>query len=182
MPNINGLKASQIIRQESKFNKKTPIILISANGHDIPHSILSEAGINLCLQKPIDEASIITEMLNLITSIKTLAIDWSLCLKRLSGNEALAIEFLAKFVEELKENRIEFMQKFHSADLRGIEQLAHKVHGACCFCGVPTLQLNIATLEKMAKNAQNIDELKELINNVIVSIDDVLYEYPLLHQ
>ena len=178
MPHMNGLQAASLIRQESTKNKNTPIILISANGHDIPHDILDAAGIHLCLQKPIDEETIINEILKIIQPQK--AIDWELCVKKVSNNHALAVDFLAKFVEELQENRAEFIQKLYNNDLRGLEYLAHKLHGACCFCGVPTLQHYVSTLEKITKTTQNINDVRDVFAHVIDSIDAVLYEYQFL--
>ncbi len=75
-------------------------------------------------------------------------------MQKVSGNKALAEEFLTRFVEELRKNRQEFIQLMHDKDVKGLENAAHKLHGACCFCGVPHLQIQVTRLEKQAKQVK----------------------------
>ncbi len=177
MPILNGLKAASLIHQESILNKNTPIILISANNCDLNSDLFSKAGIHLCLQKPIDEESLLRHILTIVTKAKTSSIDWSTCVQKLSGNEALATEFLTRFVQELRKNREEFLQLMHHQQLEDIEHLAHKLHGACCFCGVPTLQYHVANVEKIARNSESCESLQTAFAELIQSIDEVLLEY-----
>lgn len=177
MPILNGLEAASLIHQESVLNKNTPIILISANNCDLNTAHLAKAGIELCLQKPIDEETLLRHLLRIIGKPKSAAINWPLCIQKVSGNQALATEFLARFVIELKTNHTEFQQLMENHDVQGIERAAHKLLGACCFCGVPTLQASVARLENMAKNAQHVDELQTAFVELIQSIDAVLGEY-----
>lgn len=182
MPNLNGLEAAKLIHKESLLNKKTPIILISANQCDLSKKELSQMGIDLCLQKPIDEKTLLKHILQLLNKEDSSAIHWSLCIQKLSGNQTLAAEFLDRFVEELKKNRVEFIQLLQKKNITGLEAAAHRLHGACCFCGVPTLQSHVARLEHQAKQAEDIDELQIAFAELIQSIDDVLYEYETLYQ
>lgn len=177
MPILSGLDASLMIRQTSKINTLTPILLISANHFDINKESQLKAGIELCLQKPIDEETLLRALLRIIDKPRSAAINWPLCVQKLSGNQALAREFLARFVEELHHNREEFLALMHSNDIKGLERAAHKLHGACCFCGVPSLQRRVVILENLAKRAQHIDELKTPVAELTLSIDEVLSEY-----
>ncbi|EEZ95287.1 legionella transmission sensor LetS [Legionella longbeachae D-4968] len=140
MPKINGLEAARLIRQKSEFNRHTPIVLISANGRDVNDIDLKKAGVNFCLQKPIDEKQLLIQILRIADKAKHSAIDWQLCIQKASGNQSLAEEFLARFVEELLKNREEFIQLMHEKNVKQLGEVAHKLHGACCFSGVPTLQ------------------------------------------
>ena len=54
---------------------------------------------------------------------------------------------------------------------------AHKLHGACCFCGVPNLQRTVAYLEHLTQKASSVDDLQSACDELIQSIDDVLLEY-----
>ncbi len=177
MPRLNGLDAAYLIRHKSLLNKSTPIILISANSSDVNSDRLQAAGIDLCLQKPFEEELLIRHLLQLIGQTRTTAINWPLCVQKVSGNQALAVEFLARFVEELETNRDEFLQLMHDDNFKGIEQAAHKLHGACCFCGVPQLQTHVVQLEIQAKSATHTDELQATFAQLIQSIDAVIYEY-----
>ena len=177
MPILNGLEAACLIHQESILNKTTPIILISANSYDISKAHLSKAGIDLCLQKPIDEETLLRHLLRTISKSTAAAINWPLCVQKVSGNQALATEFLARFVEELEKNREEFILLMQVRNIQGIERAAHKLLGACCFCGVPALQRHVAHIETIAKNLQYTIELQTAFTELIQSIDAVLSEY-----
>lgn len=177
MPKLNGLQACHKIRQHSLFNKNTPIIIISAGNILLDQDKLQQDGVSLFLQKPIDEENLIRHLLNLMGQSEDLNIDWKLCVKKVSGNKALAAQFLDEFVDELKLNRLEFIELFAKRDIKGIEQLAHKLHGACCFCGVPKLQTQVAKLESLARQAQDFNEIKIVFMQLIECIDTVLYDY-----
>ncbi|MBA2657911.1 MAG: response regulator [Tatlockia sp.] len=182
MPKLNGLDAARLIRQESMLNKQTPIIVISANSSDLNSEQLQKFGIDFCLQKPIDEKQLLTHLLNFLKKSKPIAIDWQLCVQKVSGNQGLAEEFLARFVEDLHKNRDEFLQLLANKNIPGLEAAAHKLHGACCFCGVPHLQMQVVSLEKQARHAKNIEELNKNFAELIQSIDDVIDEFNSLYQ
>ena len=177
MPKLNGLDAAYQIRHKSILNKNTPIILISANSTDINNEILQQAGVELCLQKPLDEELLLRHLLHFIDKQNLTAINWALCVQKVSGNNALAVEFLGRFIEELQKNREEFLQLMDNGNVKAMERAAHKLHGACCFCGVPQLQSQVAQLEHRAKHAKHIEELRANFETLIQSIDAVLSEY-----
>jgi two-component system sensor histidine kinase BarA len=182
MPNLNGLDAAREIRQKSMLNIYTPIILISANSTDHHVDSIQKTGIDLCLQKPIDEQLLLRHLLRLITEMQPNAINWPLCVQKVSGNQELAGEFLGRFVEELQKNREEFLHLMTTNDLKAIENAAHKLHGACCFCGVPQLQSDVAALEALARHAKNAEELQAASTQLIHSIDAVVFEYQRSYQ
>ncbi|WP_115705068.1 two-component system sensor histidine kinase LetS [Legionella sainthelensi] len=177
MPKINGLEAARLIRQKSEFNRHTPIVLISANGRDVNDIDLKKSGVNFCLQKPIDEKQLLIQILRIADKAKHSAIDWQLCVQKASGNQSLAEEFLARFVEELIKNREEFIQLMHEKNVKQLGEAAHKLHGACCFSGVPTLQKKVVQVEKLAAHAASIAELATPFAELIQSIDAVISEY-----
>lgn len=181
MPKIDGLKAARFIRLESMLNKQTAIVLISADCNNLSQEKLKKSGVDFCLQKPIDEKKLLQELLYVVKKSRNAAIDWQLCIQKVSGNKALAEEFLNRFVEELRKNRTEFVELLHKKDIKGLETAAHKLHGACCFCGVPQLQTQVIRLEKQAKVAKNIDELNSIFIELIRSMDDVIDEFDNLY-
>lgn len=107
----------------------------------------------------------LTYLLRIVKKSKSAAIDWQLCVQKVSGNQALAEEFLGRFVEELRRNREEFIQLLHNKDIKGLESAAHKLHGACCFCGVPHLQTQVIQLEKQAKTAKKLMNFKVFLQS-----------------
>ncbi|MCE3046004.1 two-component system sensor histidine kinase LetS [Legionella sp. 16cNR16C] len=181
MPQLSGLEAAQQIRQQSMLNKLTPIVVISASGNDMNKDKMKKAGVDLCLQKPIDEKQLLTHLLRLLKKSKNQAIDWQLCVQKVSGNQALAEEFLNRFVEELHKSRVEFFELYNKQNIQGLQNAAHKLYGACCFCGVPHLQTQVSKLEKQAKEAKKIDEMKTAFAELIRNIDEVIDEYDSLY-
>jgi len=177
MPKLNGLEAAHVIRQNSILNKHSPIVLISANSSDLSSIDIKKSGIDLCLQKPIDEKQLLMHILRITDKAQHAAIDWQLCVQKVSGNQALAEEFLTKFVEELHKNRQEFIELMHNKNIKALGDLAHKLHGACCFCGVPFLQQKVIQVEKTALRANHIEELTTVFTELIQNIDAVINEY-----
>ncbi|MFG0148733.1 two-component system sensor histidine kinase LetS [Legionella pneumophila] len=177
MPKLNGLEAAKMIRQKSLMNKHSPIVLITASSSDLSSIDMKKSGVDFCFQKPIDEKQLLIQILRIVDKTKHAAIDWQLCVQKVSGNQALAEEFLAKFIEELYKNREEFIGLMHQKNVKGLADLAHKLHGACCFCGVPILQKRVAQLEKLARRTANADNLSEAFTDLIQSIDAVISEY-----
>lgn len=177
MPHLNGLDAAKQIRRASSLNKKTPIILISANNIQQNQNTLYKSGIDVCLQKPFDEQALLEHLLETTQKIATPAIDWQLCLQRVSNNHKLAADFLTRFVEELQKERQQFISLFNDGRFKELEQAAHKLYGACCFCGVPALQKLTANLETLATNAKSKTEIKAIFEVFISAIDDVIKDY-----
>ncbi len=176
MPNVNGLDATKAIRQQS-LHAKTPIILISANGFDLQQTDLRQAGINFSIQKPIDERYLLRHLLQLMTTPQTPAIDWALCVEKLSGNVSLATEFLAEFVKELHKNRLDLLALYESNDCEALEKIVHQIHGACCFCGVSRLQKQMAHVEKSLRGVTDVADIHDDFLLLIKEIEAVLTEY-----
>jgi two-component system, NarL family, sensor histidine kinase BarA len=184
MPKLNGLDTAQLVRQQSLLNKNTPIVLLSATSNDVSTLDLKKSGIDCCLQKPIDEKQLLIQILKVIKSSQqnpnspsNPVIDWQLCIDKVSGNQSLAITFLNQFIEELTINREELLQYLKDKNIQKIGELAHKIHGACCFCGVPELQKKVIHLEKSATSGDSIKKISVALNEVIQKIDDVLHAH-----
>jgi two-component system sensor histidine kinase BarA len=176
MPKLNGLLAAQRIRDESHLNQRTPIFLISANQQTLPASALKKQGIDRHLTKPIDEQSLLTHLLSTLAQTQTTAIDWSLCVQKMSGNEAHAREFFTHFISTLQQNRAELVQLMNQNNYHGLESAAHKLYGACCYFGAPTLQCQVATLENQAKLTDDHETLSQVFHACLEHIDNVLNE------
>lgn len=177
MPKLDGFEAAKIIRNQSLLNRQTPILLISATMVDIDNHLLKQSGINLCINKPIDEKQLLSRLLELIENSSQPAIDWSLCVQKLSGNQKLAEDFLNRFIEELKVNRQEFVSLMENKNYPELHSTAHRLHGACSFCGVPTLQIKVMEFESATAIEKVPENLEEIFNELIENIDAVIDEY-----
>jgi two-component system sensor histidine kinase BarA len=177
MPKLSGLDAAPMIKAKCFQNQKTPIILISANDAQLTQQEMNASGIALCLKKPIDEQLLLKSLLSVLENPHTTPIDWALCLQKVSGNQSIATDFLGRFVAQLSKDRQRFIELLHEKNIKGLENEAHKLLGACCFCGVPDLQSHVAHLEKTAKQASKISQLQIPVTELIKQIDAVMVEY-----
>ncbi|MCC5792870.1 MAG: response regulator [Legionellaceae bacterium] len=180
MPTLNGLDTASQIRQQSGLNRHTPILLITANSADVTPEQLAQSGVELCIQKPIDEENLLAMLIKQLQTKKGSAIDWQLCIQKTSGNQKLAAEFLEKFIEELEHNRRELIRLWEKNDSQAIYHLSHKLHGACCFCGVPKLKNQVARVEKSAKATTEVKTFSEDWALLLQAIDEVIAEYQTL--
>lgn len=181
MPGMDGLEVAQKIRHDSQLNQKTPIILLSAD-KIILSADLQPSVISLSLEKPIDESMILQYLLSLLEKQEGMAIDWGLCVDKLGGNHILADDFLIRFVDELKNIRPEFVQLKEACDFKAIESAAHKLNGACCFCGVPKLQKAVMALESAAAKETEVDVFEACFADFLKKIDAVLLEHTEFYQ
>ncbi|OGV51220.1 MAG: hypothetical protein A3F46_01170 [Legionellales bacterium RIFCSPHIGHO2_12_FULL_42_9] len=184
MPNLNGFESALKIRQNSWNNRLTPIILITADCTKIKQENLHIQDINYYLQKPFDEKQLLKLMLDIlnINQTKIPIIDWNLCLQKVSGNQTIAQEFLTRFIDELRLNRCELLQFANSNVLDNkmanqLADIAHKLHGACCFTGIPSLQSQVIALEKEAKAHKDYQTIKLKLVELIEKIDDIVIEF-----
>lgn len=185
MPKKNGLECARYIRQHVPLNAKSAIILVSANSHDLQQTRLQEAGINLCLEKPIDESFLLHHLLQLLEKAEKNqepAIDWSLSIQKMSGNQSLAKDFLLQLVNELRENRTEFISLYKQQDRVALQKASHKLHGACCFAGVTRLQRQVSALEKQLSQVDHVEQVQAIFTKFIEELDAVIHEYDMSYQ
>jgi len=103
----------------------------------------------------------------------TTSIDWQECL-RLSNNKAdLAKELLDMLEKDLPQSQININKAFQDDDIRALQEHTHKLHGACCYCGVPRLRELIEQLETCIKTNKN-DQIANLVAQVDREIEKVL--------
>lgn len=89
----------------------------------------------------------------------TQSIDWALCLELSNQNAELAREILTLFSQELPTYREAMQTAYQNENSQQLYELTHKLHGACCYCGVPQLKNIVAELESTLKNNGTIDKL-----------------------
>lgn len=99
--------------------------------------------------------------------------DWSECLRLNANKDELANEILVLFKNELPEYKIKLRKAAANNDKDELKSSVHKLHGACCYTGVPRLRA-LAELLELQVNDKTLDELKPLINDIDHEIDCVL--------
>lgn len=103
-------------------------------------------------------------------------IDWELCKKLAGYKEDLADEMLTMLINNLPTDKINIIQAYKNNNLNLLRDTVHKLHGACCYIGVPKLKNLAKELEtSIATNAS--DKIKTFLSELEHEIDEVLRYY-----
>ena len=94
-------------------------------------------------------------------------IDWPLAESMSAGNVVLATQLLGLFIQELPNNRVLFNRYYQQKKWGELEAQAHKLQGACAYCGVPLLQDCTKRLEQVCTTGslEGIESAFEAFND-----------------
>lgn len=192
MPVLDGISALSMIRQQT-LNEHTPIIAVTAHVFGEEKDKLLEKGFNSFITKPIDEAmlhhsiyeycdstllanrpTVVTSSSGTISSLRPSIIDWSLALQRAGQKSALAKDMFIGLVNSLPESKINISEALISQDIEQLKVLIHKLNGACCYSGVPSLGKVTHELETELKRGIALDDLEPEFFEFFEQIDLVL--------
>lgn len=81
----------------------------------------------------------------------TKSIDWNSCLELSNHKPDLAKELLTMFIDDMPNAKNDIEKALHENNLEMLGNYAHKLHGACCYVGVPKLRAIIRELENAAR-------------------------------
>lgn len=167
MPIMGGIEAVLIIRNE--LNITTPIIALTANAFKTEIDKCKKAGMNDYVAKPFDEDILIETIakytVNKITSVaepgfpETASIEKLYNLTTLQNLSRNNNEFVLKMIGFFVEQTIATIEKIDAAlesnNFLEISQLIHKIRPSTDHMGVLSIQSEMKTLEKIAKETQN---------------------------
>lgn len=144
MPGMDGLQATREIRK-LPLNMGTPIVAVTAHAFKEEQERLLASGMDDYLPKPI-EAELLIELIkswchNVEPSeIVFPSIDWQLALKRANQNEESAKELLEGFIAMLPDTIALLHGLWKRKNYSALKVEVHKLHGACCYTGLPRMQ------------------------------------------
>lgn len=194
MPEVDGLKASQLIREIPR-HARTPIIAVTAYALGGTSEHLLQAGMNDYLAKPINETMLYNVLIRncRLSSVPALplpallpdtplpaacetelpcTLDWSLALQQSANKPELARDMLAMLVAFLPEVRhiIDTQLAATQPDHEALLHIIHKLHGSCSYCGVPRLKSLCYLLETQLRQGEPLasmePELLELLDEI----------------
>jgi two-component system sensor histidine kinase BarA len=169
MPQIDGIQATQTIRK-TELNQGTPIIAMTAHAFNEEKDKMLQQGMDDYLAKPIDFNTLISLITLwcgdtedeqsreadsgenfLLKKPHEQSIDWDSALNLTGGNEKDARDMLDLFLEQLHQlkGHILFLSKQKKWD--ELAAATHKLHGACCYTGVPILKNYCLQIEDSLK-------------------------------
>ena len=105
---------------------------------------------------------------------KTPRIDHGLALERANGKADLAVEMLNMLLDSLPAARDAIDAAVEAEDAPDILRHVHKLHGACCYTGVPRLKDLAWTIETEVKKTDSADGVMPELYELIDEIDNLL--------
>ena len=105
-------------------------------------------------------------------------IDWPLALKRTGNKVELAKDMLEGLVKSLPETKQYISDALTSQDIDQVKTLIHKLNGACCYTGVPSLGKITHHIETQLKLDNSLDDLEPEFFEFFEHLDNVMAQAP----
>ncbi|WP_018982492.1 hybrid sensor histidine kinase/response regulator [Salinimonas chungwhensis] len=185
MPGMDGLQATKRIRKTA-LNMGTPIIAVTAHAFKEEQERLLASGMDDYLPKPINQASLVEIIRRWCQSNappcqSKSTLDWDLAVERTNRDDDTARELLADFVRLLPDSIRQIKAGWEDSDFGEMQNEVHRLHGACCYTGVPKLQQLAHDLESALKRDKKmlvaellpvfLEEAVEVISEADVWLD-----------
>lgn len=168
MPNIDGVMATEQIRKDGK-NRNTPVVAVTAHALPEERANLLASGMDDYLTKPIDE-ELLDRILShwhsysdepQVSSVQNHPlVDWQQALEQAGGRTELAREMLELFIQSLPESKTAIDSAWNSQNIAELKAQVHRLHGACCYAGVPQLKSASEMLEKLLKQGHGLNDVE----------------------
>ncbi len=190
MPDMNGYKATEIIRNEfTTLMKNIPIVAMTGNAMTGERERCIASGMNDYISKPfkpeelkqlilkltvqeskkstesiISADNIMEEKMETVTSTRQTDLTF---LKEISdNNEQFFCEFITMFLINTPKSIQDMKTSLMSTDWEGLRQAAHKVKPSFNYVGLKELNLLSGKIEEFAKQQNNMEEIKTLLNKI----------------
>ncbi|MBP9722672.1 MAG: response regulator [Gammaproteobacteria bacterium] len=198
MPNLDGIETTKAINNYYTENNITKVPIVAVTAHAIigEQEKLIKQGLQDYLSKPIDEEELLIILgkwlhknapiskyykaqNNIkITNQSSKIIDWELSLKLANYNIELAKELLNLLLTELPKDLNAIKQAYKTKNYDEFYHLIHKLHGSCCYCGLPLLKAACFNLESQIKKSKNFNDYIKTMDKFILQANAVITEFP----
>lgn len=194
MPVMDGIEATRKIRQLEKNteNRHTPIIALTAHALAEQRQHMLTSGLDDYLSKPASEQQLL-QMLekwsrpgHIKNNIQTTfardksfnnklyrCIDRNAALNTCGNRIEIATEMLDTLLNGLVNDRELINEALSHNDIALAETYIHKLHGACCYCGVTDLKHCCSAMETLIKK-QMLEHLPDVIIRFNEAVDTLL--------
>ncbi|CAA0086968.1 Signal transduction histidine-protein kinase BarA [Zhongshania aliphaticivorans] len=180
MPILDGLQATQIIRESDLASANIPIIAMTANAFDSDRERCKEAGMNDFLAKPVNRDELLRCMARWLgaegdaeasstasanSEAPVTGLNISIVNQLLNDTSEDAVKMIMQMVvDELNKLRDE-IEGLDSENINYVQlrELAHASKGSCGYCGVTVVQQFCEKLE-IAAGLKDDAELDALLN------------------
>lgn len=177
MPGTDGINATKQIRQGS-MNRNTPIIAVTAHAIAEERELILSSGMDGYLPKPIDEEAL-KGVINRwharpkFTHFDLHTLNWDLCLTQANHKSDLALDMLRMLIDSLPQTVAAIQQALNENQHATMLSTIHKLHGASCYCGVPTTQRLCHEIESALKRGIQVDDIEPEILELLDELTKV---------
>ncbi|MCH1929053.1 two-component sensor histidine kinase BarA [Shewanella sp. A25] len=177
MPGTDGISATKKIRQDS-INRNTPIIAVTAHAIAEERELILGSGMDGYIPKPIDEDALEDVIHRWVTKPKFTHFDlhtlnWELCLSQANNKQDLALDMLQMLIDSLPQTVETIEASLARSDHQGMLNIIHKLHGASCYCGVPTTLRLCHDIELALKRDGRVEDLEPEILELLDELTKV---------
>jgi signal transduction histidine kinase/CheY-like chemotaxis protein/HPt (histidine-containing phosphotransfer) domain-containing protein len=191
MPGIDGLKATQFIRNEMKITEaEMPVICISAATINEDWQKYRKAGMNAFLPKPFTEEMLLTTILAVIKDLSSGYTTDQVKEEEVSGptrdkinlqnlyhisggDEKFVKQMLLAFIDSTKKGFDEIKANIRSGRSDTITDLAHKMLPPCRHIGALELSSLLKKIEEVTRNKTELESLEKLTEESILEFDQI---------
>jgi len=203
MPGMDGVEATQKIRELKTGAHKAPIIAVTAHALSNEKQALLNSGMDDYVTKPINENQLrhiirhwaekkpplqdpLAEAKNTAninvdrpnSDSSSHVVDLAMGIKLANGKQDLADDMLSMLYESLINDMPSLIEDMENLNYPGLLENVHKLHGATRYTGTPNLQVSAQALEKNLKLEKH-EHTKELLEILIKDINDIILWYEL---
>lgn len=202
MPEMNGYKTTKTIRDREEKDQRTPIIALTAHAIAEEKTKILLSGMDDFLSKPVSSTDIShiidrwvikssfkkntpTHSNNTKNNLSEHTEDITIQKKSsspvnlkqsldLSKNKPdLAKDMLQMLIDSLADDKEQIYTHYANKNYSQLHEVVHKLHGGCCYCGVPVL---LAAAKQADKSLQHkkTDNLEQEITTLLTTIDELL--------
>ncbi|WP_370981504.1 response regulator [Agaribacterium sp. ZY112] len=192
LPDLDGFETTMRIRRDENSDRRTPIVALTA--HDIreERSKLLLAGMDDFISKPLTEKSIglvidrwvisnknkrinekpkttkhSTQNKKTVATIdKTTSspVNIGESLELTKNDAQLAFDMIKMLIESIQQEQPLMEKASREGRYDELYELVHRLHGACCYCGVPELKAAVKCVDTQLKQTELCDanDLKKM--------------------
>lgn len=196
MPEMDGIEVTKRIRKLEGMGHHTPILALTAHALPTEKETVLFAGMDGYLTKPIDERMLQRVLLQWTNKIPAetknyqpvveamQVIDWNKSLKLAGNQPKLAKEMLNALIKELPTVQKSINHAFSDNNLEKLREEVHRLHGVCCYCGVPLLKRVVSDFEKVIAHAdtQTLQLHVTKFNKEVNKILDLQHNHPVFEE
>ncbi|PBQ33558.1 hypothetical protein CNR22_17850 [Sphingobacteriaceae bacterium] len=187
MPGMDGIEATQIIRNELKIT--TPIIALTANAFKTEIEKCKSIGMNDYVTKPFEESALLNTIFKLLKrpelTVQTdleaskppkneVLYDLSNLEKVSRGDTAFVSKMIKLFIEQTQLHLTGFKQLLLESNYKEIARIAHKIKPGVESMGIVSLSESLRELEAISIDSANAERVQVLVQEISEVLEQVV--------